>query len=86
MGQHPVLARMKCPLGSGFSSSGDINGRPIICRLWLGSFFPLEMEPDSTVLFPRALERMSALSELGAKPPKRMSWQLSIMMLEPSFP
>ena len=86
MGWQPVFARIKRPLGSVFNSSGSISGRPIICRLWLGSFFPLLMEPDSTVRLPNALERMSALSEFGAKPPNRISWQLSMIMLEPSFP
>ena len=73
MGQIPVFANTKCPLGSVFNSSGAINGRLIIWRLWLGSFFPLEMEPDKTVLFPSAFDKISALSELGAKPPNKMS-------------
>lgn len=29
--------------------------RSIICRLWLGAFFPLLTEPDSAVWLPRAL-------------------------------
>ena len=45
MGWTPVLATIKLPLGMDFSSSGVISGRSIICRLWDGSFFPLEMEP-----------------------------------------
>lgn len=86
MGWHPVFARMKWPFGRDFSSSGVIRGRWIICRLLLGSFFPLLTEPDSTVLFPSAFDNTSALSEFGAKPPNRMSWQLSTMISLPSFP
>ena len=76
--------------GEGFRSIqiriSAINGLLIICRLWLGSFFPLDIEPDNTVLFPNAFDKISALSEFGAKPPNKISWQLSMIILEPSFP
>ena len=86
IGHTPVLARMKFPFGKVFNSSGAINGLLIICRLWLGLFFPLDIEPDNTVLFPNAFDKISALSEFGAKPPNKISWQLSMIILEPSFP
>ena len=86
MGWLPVLDTIKFPLGRDFNSSGVISGLCIIWRAWLGSFFPRLMEPDITVLFPRLLDSASADSEFGAKPPKMVSWQLSMMISAPSFP
>ena len=63
----------KYRFGNDFNSSGVINGLCIIWRDWLGSFFPLLMEPDMTVLLPRLLDSTSADSEFGAKPPKMVS-------------
>lgn len=42
-------------------------------RFFDRSFFPRLMEPDNTVLFPNAFDRISALSELGANPPNKTS-------------
>ena len=86
MGWHPVFCTMKLPLGMDLSSSAVSRGRSIICRLWLGSFFPRLTEPESTVRLPRAFEKVSAASLLGAKPPQITSWQLSIRMDAPSLP
>ena len=67
------------------SSSGVMRGRSIICKLWLVSFFPLDMEPLMTVRLPSALESTSAVWLLGAKPPKMVSWQLSVKISAPSL-
>lgn len=77
MGCCPVFWTIKFPLGMDFSSSGVSSGRSIICRLWLGSFFPRLTDPDRTVRFPSALDSTSAVWLFGAKPPKMVSWQLS---------
>ena len=73
MGWVPVFMTMKCPLGMDLSSSGVMRGRSIICKLWLVSPFPREMEPLMTVRLPRALESTSAVWLLGANPPKIVS-------------
>ena len=86
MGWEPVFMTINCPLGIDFSSSAVMRGRSIICKLWLGSFFPLLMEPDRTVRLPRALESTSAVWLLGAKPPKIVSCTLSWMISAPSLP
>ena len=86
MGWVPVFMTMKCPLGMDLSSSGVMRGRSIIWRLWLVSFFPREMEPLITVRLPRALDSTSAVWLLGAKPPKMVSWQLSVRISAPSLP
>lgn len=82
----PGFMTMKCPLGMDLSSSGVIRGRSIIWRLWLVSFFPREMEPLITVRLPRALDSTSAVWLFGAKPPKIVSWQLSVKISAPSLP
>lgn len=80
-------ARMDCGLTQeALAELARISVRWIIFRLWPGSFFSLLMEPDNTVLFPRALDNTFALSEFGANPPNRISWQLSMMISLPSFP
>ena len=86
MGCVPVFMTTKLPLGMDFSSSGVIKGRSIICKLWLGSFLLLLTEPDNTVRLPSALESCSAVWLLGAKPPKMVSWQLSVNISAPSRP
>ena len=61
MGCVPVFITTKLPLGMDFNSSGVISGRSIICKLWLGSVFPLLTEPLSTVRLPSDLESCSAV-------------------------
>ena len=63
-----------------FNSSGVISGRSIICKDCEGSFFPRLTEPDMTVRLPNAFESTSAEEELGANPPKMVSWVLSMMI------
>ena len=70
---------MNCPLGRLLSSSGIMSGRSIICKLWDGSFLPLEMLPLMTVRLPSALLSTSAVWLLGAKPPKMVHEHLVIM-------
>ena len=82
----PVFMVMKVPLGMDLSSSGVISRRPIICILRELLSFPLLTEPERTVCSPRSLERVSAVSLPGAKPPKMVNWQLSRMIWAPSFP
>ena len=48
--------------------------------------FPLLTEPVKTVRLPSALESVSAVWLLGAKPPKIVSWQLSPIISAPSLP
>lgn len=55
-------------------------------RLWLESFFPRLIEPLRTVRLPSALDSTSAVWLLGAKPPKMVSWQLSVRISAPSLP
>ena len=43
-------------------------------------------EPERTVRLPRALDSTSAVWLLGAKPPKMVSWQLSVRISAPSLP
>ena len=71
---------------AGFSSSGVISGRSIICKLSDGSFLPLLTDPDNTVRLPRALDSVSADVLFGANPPKIVSCVLSTMISAPSFP
>ena len=82
----PVFMVINWPLGILFSSSGVINRRPIICRLRELLSLPLLTEPERTVCSPRSLERVSAVSLPGAKPPKMVSWQLSRITCAPSLP
>ena len=63
---------------------GQLHDTPV--QEMVGSFLPRLTEPESTVRLPRALEKASAASLLGAKPPQITSWQLSIRMEAPSFP
>ena len=86
MGWKPVFITINVPFGKDFSSSGVISGRSVICNDCDGSFLPLLTEPVRTVRFPRALERISAEEEFGAKPPNKVSWVLSMIMSALSFP
>ena len=69
-----------------FSSSGVIRGRSIICRDWDPLSFPLLTDPLCTVRLPRDLLITWAVSLLGAKPPKMVTWVLSTMISAPSLP
>lgn len=68
---------IKLPFGIDFSSSALIRGLSVICKLCDGSFLLLETEPVITVLVPNAFEIISAVSDVGAKPPAIVIWQLS---------
>ena len=70
----------KLSFGSDFNSSGVISGRSVICNDCEGSFLPRLTEPVRTVRFPRALERISAEEEFGAKPPNKVSCVLSMIV------
>ena len=74
IGWVPVFMTINSPLGIDFSSSGVMRGRSIICKFWLGSFLPRLTEPLRTVRLPSALDNTSAVWELGAKPPKMVSY------------
>ena len=63
IGWLPVLETIKFPLGKDFNSSGVMRDLWIIWSDWLGSFFPLLIEPDITVLLPRFLDNTSADSD-----------------------
>ena len=52
IGFTPVFITINWPFGMDFSSSGVMRGRSIICRDWLGSFFPRLTEPERAVLLP----------------------------------
>ena len=73
-----IFITTKLPLGIDFSSSGDMSGRSIICKDWESSFLPFVTVPDRTVRLPRLSESAAAVWLFGAKPPKMVSWQLSV--------
>ena len=68
---------LKEPFFMFLSSSELISGRSVICKDWDGSFLLRLTEPVNTVRLPSVLETISAVSEVGAKPPAIVIWQLS---------
>ena len=60
-GVEPVFMTTKLPFGMDFSSSGVMRGRSIIWSDWLGSFFPVLIDPLMTVRLPKEQESCSAV-------------------------